>query len=106
MLALLHQTHAPFVVTALAMVFTAERPSVAVADAHAEIDDALGTGGTKPCGRSPLHLAVPSAKWIQLRNEYPGPPPRSALRARSRGHPLPSTDTTTWAGCTPDRDDR
>lgn len=41
MLALLHQTHAPFVVTALAMVFTAERPSVAVADAHAEIDDAL-----------------------------------------------------------------
>lgn len=41
MLALLHQTHAPFVVTVLAMVFTAERPTVAVADAHAEINDAL-----------------------------------------------------------------
>ncbi|BCJ55951.1 hypothetical protein Asp14428_74260 [Actinoplanes sp. NBRC 14428] len=41
MLALLHQTHAPFVVTVLAMVFTAERPAVAVADAHAEINDAL-----------------------------------------------------------------
>jgi hypothetical protein len=41
MLALLHQTHAPFVVTVLATVFTAERPSVAVADAHAEINDAL-----------------------------------------------------------------
>jgi hypothetical protein len=35
MLALLHQTHAPFVVTVLAMVFTAERSRVAVADAHA-----------------------------------------------------------------------
>src|SRR4051812_2457600 len=41
MLALLHQTHAPFVVTVLAMVFTAERSTVAVADAHAEINDAL-----------------------------------------------------------------
>ncbi|WP_093622356.1 DUF3375 domain-containing protein [Actinoplanes philippinensis] len=41
MLALLHQTHAPFVVTVLAMVFTAQRPAVAVADAHAEINDAL-----------------------------------------------------------------
>jgi hypothetical protein len=42
MLALLHQTHAPFVVTVLALVFTAERPTVAVADAHVEINDALG----------------------------------------------------------------
>ncbi|WP_239332006.1 DUF3375 domain-containing protein [Frankia sp. CiP3] len=41
MLTLLHQTHAPFVVTVLAMVFTAERPMVAVADSHAEINDAL-----------------------------------------------------------------
>ncbi len=41
MLALLHQTHAPFVVTVLAMVFTAERAGVAVADAHAQINDAL-----------------------------------------------------------------
>lgn len=41
MLALLHQTHAPFVVTVLAMVFTTERPRVAVADTHAEINDVL-----------------------------------------------------------------
>lgn len=41
MLALLHQTHAPFVVAVLALVFTAERPMVAVADSHAEINDAL-----------------------------------------------------------------
>ncbi|WP_238324121.1 DUF3375 domain-containing protein [Salinispora pacifica] len=40
-LALLHQRHAPFVVTVLAMVFTPERRTVAVADAHAEINDAL-----------------------------------------------------------------
>ena len=41
MLALLHQMHAPFVVTVLATVFTAERPTVAVVVAHAEINDAL-----------------------------------------------------------------
>lgn len=41
MLDLLHQTYAPFVVTMLATVFTADRPAVAVADAHAEIGDAL-----------------------------------------------------------------
>lgn len=41
MLDLLHQTHAPFVVTMLATVFTAERSAVAAADAHTEISDAL-----------------------------------------------------------------
>ncbi|WP_103561363.1 DUF3375 domain-containing protein [Actinomadura rubteroloni] len=41
MLDLLHRTYAPFVVTVLAMMFTPERPMVAVADAHAEIADAL-----------------------------------------------------------------
>lgn len=41
MLDLLHQTYAPFVVTMLASMFTADRPTVAVADAHAEISDAL-----------------------------------------------------------------
>ncbi|WP_280437022.1 DUF3375 domain-containing protein [Nocardia carnea] len=41
MLDLLHQTYAPFVVTMLATVFTAERAAVAVADAHAEIGAAL-----------------------------------------------------------------
>ncbi|MEU5989248.1 DUF3375 domain-containing protein [Spirillospora sp. NPDC047418] len=42
MLDLLHRTYAPFVVTVLAMMFTPERPVVAVPDAHAEIADALG----------------------------------------------------------------
>ena len=42
MLDLLHGTYAPFVVTMLALVFTAQRPQVPVADAHAEIDAALG----------------------------------------------------------------
>ncbi|MEU9023367.1 DUF3375 domain-containing protein [Actinomadura sp. NPDC048394] len=41
MLDLLHRTYAPFVVTVLAMMFTPERPVVAVPDAHAEIADAL-----------------------------------------------------------------
>ncbi|RMI39463.1 DUF3375 domain-containing protein [Actinomadura harenae] len=41
MLDLLHRTYAPFVVTVLAMMFTPERSTVAVADAHAEIADAL-----------------------------------------------------------------
>lgn len=41
MLDLLHQTYAPFVVTMLASLFTADRPAVAVADAHAEISAAL-----------------------------------------------------------------
>lgn len=41
MLDLLHQTYAPFVVTVLAMLFTADRAAVPVSDAHAEVDDAL-----------------------------------------------------------------
>ncbi|TDC69617.1 DUF3375 domain-containing protein [Actinomadura sp. GC306] len=41
MLDLLHRTYAPFVVTVLAMMFTPERSTVAVADAHAELGDAL-----------------------------------------------------------------
>lgn len=57
MLDLLHQTYAPFVVTMLAAVFTAERPAVAVADAHAEIGDALNqlrAAGYGEDARSPL----------------------------------------------------
>ena len=38
---LLHGRYAPFVVAALSLVFTAERPIVAVADAHAEVGEIL-----------------------------------------------------------------
>lgn len=41
MLDLLHKRHAPLVVAVLSVTFTAERPTVAVSDAHAEIGDAL-----------------------------------------------------------------
>ena len=41
MLDLLHKRHAPLVVSLLSLVFTAERPTVPVADAHTEIGDAL-----------------------------------------------------------------
>lgn len=40
-LELLHGRQAPFVVTALSMVFTADRPAVTIADAHAEIGEAI-----------------------------------------------------------------
>jgi len=38
---LLHRRYAPFVVAALSVVFTVDRPAVAVADAHAEIAEIL-----------------------------------------------------------------
>lgn len=38
-LGLLHGRHAPFVVTALSLVFTADRPAVPVADAHVEVGE-------------------------------------------------------------------
>jgi outer membrane murein-binding lipoprotein Lpp len=41
MLDLLHKRHAPLVVALLSVTFTAERPTVPVADAHSEIGDAL-----------------------------------------------------------------
>lgn len=41
MLDLLHKRYAPLVVSLLSVVFTAERPTVPVADAHTEIGDAL-----------------------------------------------------------------
>lgn len=56
MLDLLHKRHAPLVVSMLSVVFTAERPSVPVADAHTEIGDALdqlraaGHGEDLPAG--------------------------------------------------------
>ncbi len=71
MLALLHRTHAPFVVTVLERVFTVERPIVPVADAHAEIDEMLrqlrGAGYGEPDGHP---LPAGSARdvcgqWVQ-----------------------------------------
>ncbi|ROS78948.1 DUF3375 domain-containing protein [Cellulomonas sp. PhB143] len=56
MLDLLHKRHAPLVVSLLSVVFTAERPAVPVADAHAEVADALehlraaGLGDELPAG--------------------------------------------------------
>ncbi|MBO3093638.1 DUF3375 domain-containing protein [Cellulomonas dongxiuzhuiae] len=56
MLDLLHKRHAPLVVSLLSLVFTAERPSVPVADAHTEVADALdqlraaGHGDDLPVG--------------------------------------------------------
>jgi len=41
MLDLLHKRHAPLVVSVLSACFTAERPTVSVADAHTQIGDAL-----------------------------------------------------------------
>jgi len=56
MLDLLHKRHAPLVVSLLSLVFTAERPTVPVADAHTEVADALdqlraaGHGDDLPTG--------------------------------------------------------
>ena len=56
LLDLLHKRHAPLVVALLSLVFTAERPSVPVADAHTEVGDALdqlraaGHGDDLPAG--------------------------------------------------------
>jgi len=56
MLDLLHKKYAPLVVALLSVVFTVERPSVPVADAHTEVGDALdqlraaGYGDDLPVG--------------------------------------------------------
>lgn len=56
LLDLLHKRHAPLVVALLSLVFTAERPTVPVADAHTEVGDALdqlraaGHGDELPVG--------------------------------------------------------
>ncbi|WP_440311588.1 DUF3375 domain-containing protein [Leucobacter chromiireducens] len=41
MLELLHGRYAPFVVSSLSQIFTAERPTVAISDAHVEVSDAV-----------------------------------------------------------------
>jgi hypothetical protein len=38
---LLHRRHAPFIVAVLSVMFTAERPAVAVSDAHAELNEII-----------------------------------------------------------------
>ena len=38
---LLHGRYAPFVIAALSIMFTADRPTVAVADAHVEVGEML-----------------------------------------------------------------
>ncbi|MBB4772675.1 DUF3375 domain-containing protein [Actinomadura livida] len=71
MLDLLHRTYAPFVVTVLAMMFTPERPAVAVADAHAELADALDrlrAAGYGHEGDQPLPAGNPRdlcRQWVQ-----------------------------------------
>ncbi|WP_263117864.1 DUF3375 domain-containing protein [Cellulomonas sp. RIT-PI-Y] len=58
MLDLLHKRHAPLIVSLLSLVFTAERPTVPVDDAHTEIADALdqlrasGYGDDLPSGNA------------------------------------------------------
>lgn len=56
MLDLLHKRHAPLVVSLLSLLFTPDRPSIPVADAHTEVSDALdqlrasGYGDELPVG--------------------------------------------------------
>ncbi|GIG30178.1 hypothetical protein Cma02nite_27780 [Cellulomonas marina] len=61
LLGLLHGSSAPFVVTVLALVFTAQRPQVPVAEVHAEIDAALArlrAAGYGEDGTAPLPAGV------------------------------------------------
>jgi hypothetical protein len=53
MLDLLHRRYAPLVVSLLSLVFTPERPTVPVAEAHTEIGDALDQLRAQGYGRSP-----------------------------------------------------
>jgi hypothetical protein len=97
MLALLHQTHAPFVVTVLAMVFTAARPRVAVADTHAEINDALeqlraagyGDEANQPLpagnARDLCRQWVQAGWLVRQVSGYTGCPRTESLRLRSPG---------------------
>lgn len=71
MLDLLHGKYAPFVVTMLAMVFTAQRPQVPVSEAHAEIDAALArlrSAGYGDDGAAPLPVGIARdlcRGWVQ-----------------------------------------
>lgn len=71
MLDLLHGRYAPFVVTMLGMVFTAQRPQVPVSEAHAEIDaalDRLRSAGYGEDGTAPLPVGIARdlcRGWVQ-----------------------------------------
>ena len=73
MLDLLHGRFAPFVVTALSMVFTPDRPKVAVADAHVEVGEVLEQlrGAGYGDDDSPWHLPAGTARelcrhWVKV----------------------------------------
>src|SRR5215207_2188454 len=61
---LLHGRYAPFVVAMLSILFTSERRSVAVADAHAEIGEALEELRTAGYDADERRLPVGTAREI------------------------------------------
>lgn len=61
---LLHGRQAPFVVAALSIVFTADRPAVAIADAHAEIGEILEQLRASGFDDEDLRLPAGSAREI------------------------------------------
>ncbi|GAB3820886.1 hypothetical protein GCM10028820_27900 [Tessaracoccus terricola] len=68
---LLHGRQAPFVVTALSIVFTPDRPAVAIADAHAEITEVLEQLRSAGVGDDELRLpSVPARElcghWVKV----------------------------------------
>lgn len=68
---LLHGRFAPFVVAMLSVVFTSERPTVAVADAHAEIGEAIDELRAAGYDEDEHRLPVGSAReicrhWVRL----------------------------------------
>lgn len=70
-LALLHGRYAPFVVAALTVMFTADRPTVAVADAHLEIDDLVAA--LRAAGYDEEERVIPAGNgreicrtWVRL----------------------------------------
>ncbi|WP_105565271.1 DUF3375 domain-containing protein [Microbacterium halophytorum] len=68
---LLHGRYAPFVVTALSLVFTAERPAVAVSDAHVEVgeiaDELRAAGCDEPERRVPAGVGRDICRyWVRV----------------------------------------
>lgn len=70
-LELLHGRHAPFVVAALSLVFTSDRPTVTIADAHAEVAELLEQLRTDLQDDEDSHLPTGGAReicgnWVKL----------------------------------------
>lgn len=68
---LLHGRYAPFVVAALSLVFTADRPGVAVADAHVEVAEALDELRAAGCDEDERRLPGGTGReicrhWVRL----------------------------------------